>query len=252
MSAAVNDRPHEIVPAVHLPLTGELHPLRQEFARWLATGNMITITLAVVVCATIYFWPRQGPITIPGIDKLVDRGRIFPSPPPIVEHGGGGSIGDYAVISNVADFEPTRDEDLKQETNLDPSTGGGDGEEPSLGPITNLYSGGGPPLDVEPPVAKTNDGFNAFDTEPVLMSINPPVYPEMVKDAGIDGTVLVRVFIALNGHVKDAYVVEGSPALREAALASARTAFFKTARQGTHPVEVWVVIPITFQLHERF
>jgi protein TonB len=74
----------------------------------------------------------------------------------------------------------------------------------------------------------------------------------MVKDAGIDGTVLVRVFIGLNGRVKDAYVVDGTPALREAALACARTASFKPARQGTHPVEVWVVIPITFQLRERY
>jgi TonB family protein len=56
----------------------------------------------------------------------------------------------------------------------------------------------------------------------------------------------------LNGRVKDAYVVDGSPALREAALKSARTAFFKPAMQGTHPVEAWVVIPITFQLSERY
>lgn len=252
MSAAVNDRPHEIVPAVHLPLTGELHPLRREFARWLATGNMITITLALVTCASIYFWPRSEPIKLPGIEKLVEKGRVFPFPPPIVEHGGGGSPGEYSVISTVADFEPTKDEDLKQETNLDQSTGSDDGEEPSLGPITNLYSGGGPPLDIDPPAPKPDEGYVWFDREPVMLSITPPVYPAMVKDAGIDGTVMVRVFVALNGHVKDAYVVEGSPALREAALASARTAFFKAAMQGTHPVEVWVVIPITFRLHEGY
>jgi TonB family protein len=70
----------------------------------------------------------------------------------------------------------------------------------------------------------------------------------MVRDAGIDGEVLVRVLIGVNGKVKDAYVVEGSSALREAALASARTGFFKPALQGVHVVEVWVVIPIRFEL----
>src|SRR5882672_6363537 len=96
MSAAVNDRPHEvIVPLVHLPLTGELHPLRREFERWLAMGNMITITLGVVVCATIYFWPRPVPVAV---DKIPfdGPGIINPSPPPIVERGGGGP-GDYSV-----------------------------------------------------------------------------------------------------------------------------------------------------------
>ena len=85
-----------------------------------------------------------------------------------------------------------------------------------------------------------------------MISCEPPVYPAIVRDTGIEGTVMVRVLVALNGHVKNAYVVDGSPALHEAALKCARTAFFKPAMQGTHPVEVWVVIPITFELRERY
>jgi len=252
MSAAVNDRPHEIVPVVHLPLTGELHPLRREFARWLATGNMITITLALVTCASIYFWPREAPGPVVNEFKGFIKEGVFHDTPVIVEHtGGGGSPDNYSVIAPFADFEPTKDKDPVTPESIEPPGGIGDGEDPSLnGPITNTFSGG-PPIDIDPPAPKPSDGFNPFDTEPVLLSIDPPVYPNMVKDAGIDGTVLVRVFIKLDGHIKDAYVIEGSPALREAALASARTAFFKPARQGTHPVEVWVVIPITFKLHDR-
>lgn len=251
MSAAVNDRPHEIVPAVHLPLTGELHPLRREFARWLATGNMITITIALVTCASIYFWPRSEPVAGPPTDDLVKKGRIFDTPV-IIEHTGGSATGDvFSVIPDIAEFEPTRDKDMVPATTIEDPAGNGDGKDDvPWGPITNIYSGG-LPIDIDPPAPKASDDFVWFDREPVMLSITPPAYPDMVKDAGIDGTVMVRVFVALNGHVKDAYVVEGSAALREAALASARTAFFKPAMQGTHPVEVWVVIPITFQLHER-
>jgi protein TonB len=250
MSAAVNDRPHEIVPLPHLPLTGELHPLRREFARWLATGNVITITLAVVVCATLYFWPRpapQGYIDIPMAD-----GPISPSPPPISDQGGGNE--NLAVAPDVgkANFEPTKDEDLKTATEPVDNPGDGNGDEPSVDDAPGSFTSSAP-VDIKPSVpAPRSDGFVPFDTEPVLISIDKPVYPDMVRDAGIDGTVLVRVFVALNGHVKDAYVVDGNSALREAAVTAARTAFFKPALAGTHPVEVWVVIPITFELRERY
>jgi len=251
MSAAVNDRPHEIVPAVHLPLTGELHPLRREFARWLATGNLITITLAVVVCTTIYFWPRPAP---PGYIDLPEVDARIISPPPIVEHSGGGKASDDFVFTpdTKVDYEPTDSPVVLDEPRLE-DQGGGNGKEGPLdtGPITTL-EGTGPLIDIPAPAPRSEDGFIWFDKEPELMSIDRPVYPEMVRDAGIDGTVMVRVFVGLNGHVKDARVVEGSPMLHEPALASARTAFFKPAMQGTHPVEVWVVIPITFSLRERY
>lgn len=252
MSAAVNDRPHEIVPLPHLPLTGELHPLRREFARWLATGNMITITIAVVVCATIYFWPRPAPVEIQIIKEVVDPHNFLP--PPIDPSGGGEKIGgQVSVIPDIANFDPTKDEDLQPQPEVSEPQGSSENGDPSLnGPITNLY-GDGPPLEVEPPAPPAdNTGFIFFDTPPVLLSIEAPVYPAIVRETGIDGTVMVRVFVALDGHVKDAVAVDGPAPLREAAVASARTGFFKPALQGTHPVEVWVVIPITFELRTQY
>jgi protein TonB len=147
--------------------------------------------------------------------------------------------------------EPVPDDVLKgTEPELSDGGDGGEGEplEGGIpGPVTDDGS-----IYVAPPAPTSAEAFTPFDTEPVLLSIDPPVYPAIVRDAGIDGQVMVRVFVALNGHVKDAYVVDGSPALRDAALTSARTAFFKPALAGTHPVEVWVVIPITFELRERY
>jgi periplasmic protein TonB len=252
MSAAVNDRPHEIVPLPHLPLTGELHPLRREFARWLATGNVITITLAIVVCATIYFWPRPVPVDVRLIKEIPNPHDVMPPP---IDPNGGGAPGVYNWVPDVGkvNYEPTDEKDLPTEVTVEQPRGGDGIENPSTeGPISNPYEGG-PLIDIPaPPQATDNTGFIPFDTAPVLLSIEPPVYPPIVREAGIDGTVLVRVFIALNGHVKDAQVVDGPAALREAAVASARTGFFKPALQGTHPVEVWVVIPIRFELHERY
>jgi protein TonB len=173
-------------------------------------------------------------------------------PAPSIDPDGGTSPGDYVATPDIGkvNYEPTRDDELEKAADVEPQGGSG-GKGTEIGPV-NPSEIGGSVIDIPTPEPKSNDGFVPYDTEPVLISIEPPVYPEMVRDAGIDGTVFVRVFIALNGHVKDARVVDGSPALREAALASARTAFFKAAMQGTHPVEVWVVIPITFELRERY
>jgi protein TonB len=250
MSAAVNDRPHEIVPLPHLPLTGELHPLRREFARWLATGNLITITIAVVVCATIYFWPRPAAIPGPGIDRLIDPRVISPPPIPTEKN---------RVIYDVprpkvdnGTFVVAPDSDLIKEAQIGPTgSGGNEGDVPGseLGPIIGYGAIPDSVVITKPP---SPEDYVWFSDAPTMISCDPPVYPAIVRDSGIEGTVSVRVLVGLNGRVKDAYVVDGSPALREAALKSARTAFFKPAMQGTHPVEAWVVIPITFELRERY
>jgi protein TonB len=92
--------------------------------------------------------------------------------------------------------------------------------------------------------------FVAFDELPVLLSIQPPSYPELVRQAGIDGTVLVQVLVAKDGKVKQAIAVDGPEPLRPEAVRAARTALFKPALQGTSPVEVWVQVPIVFSLNQ--
>jgi TonB family protein len=119
---------------------------------------------------------------------------------------------------------------------------------PSDGPIGHIDE---TPLSPPDSPGAQDADFVWFDSPPELISIKPPHYPEMVRDAGIDGTVYVRVLVGVNGRVKDASAIEGSAMLRNDAVASARTALFKPALQGTHPVETWVVIPITFVLHDN-
>ncbi|HET6348635.1 MAG TPA: energy transducer TonB [Candidatus Krumholzibacteria bacterium] len=228
--------------------------MRREFERWLATGNAIALLTAITACAIIYFWPRPAPIfgPVPGGGDIPKIYQIDP-PPEIVPRGT--SQPDYTVVPDVdrGIIEPVDDVVAIDDPKLGTTLGGsGDGSEGDMGPIDGDYAGGIPRVDLEPPATETNEPYVPFDTPPQLVSINPPAYPEMVRNAGIDGTVLVRVFVGLNGRVKDAKVVEGIGALREAALASARTALFTPATQGTHPVEVWVVIPITFELSSRY
>ena len=83
---------------------------------------------------------------------------------------------------------------------------------------------------------------------PVLLSMQPVVYPEMARDSGTEGTVIVRVLVNTEGLVKDVQVVQSVLGLDEAAVNTAWTARFKPGQENGQPVEAWMVLPIEFKL----
>ena len=91
--------------------------------------------------------------------------------------------------------------------------------------------------------------YVAFEKAPELVSMNPPVYPELAREAGVEGTVLVRVLVGDDGFVKDMLIIQSVPMLDDSAVEAAWTAVFKPALQKDRPVAVWMVIPIEFNLH---
>ncbi len=92
------------------------------------------------------------------------------------------------------------------------------------------------------------DEYVAFEKAPEIVNMDNPVYPEIAKEAGVEGTVLVRVLVGDDGFVKDMFVIQSIPMLDEAAAEAAWTAVFKPALQKDRPVAVWMVIPINFSL----
>jgi protein TonB len=92
------------------------------------------------------------------------------------------------------------------------------------------------------------EDYVAFEKEPELVRAPEPEYPEIAREAGVEGTVLVRVLVGEDGFVKEMMIIQSVPMLDEAAAAAAETAIFKPALQKDKPVAVWMVIPIEFQL----
>jgi protein TonB len=94
-------------------------------------------------------------------------------------------------------------------------------------------------------------GFTPFDQEPILIKYVTPVYPELARNAGIEGSVLVQVLIGEDGKVIDAVVVRSdvTHAMELAAIRAALKFLFIPARQRTVPVSVRMQIPVTFELH---
>jgi protein TonB len=103
-------------------------------------------------------------------------------------------------------------------------------------------------LDLVPRGRPGPEEFVAVEEEPVRVSIASPVFPQVARDAGVEGTVTVRALVGKDGKVQDVVVVEGHQLLREAAIACAKTAVFRPALLQKKPVEVWVLMPITFKL----
>jgi protein TonB len=94
------------------------------------------------------------------------------------------------------------------------------------------------------------DEYVAFEKAPELVKMDPVNYPPIAKEAGVEGTVMVRVLVGDYGFVKDIIIIQSVPMLDEAAAEAAWTAVFKPALQKDRPVAVWMVIPLEFTLHD--
>jgi len=90
--------------------------------------------------------------------------------------------------------------------------------------------------------------FVAYEQPPDLLRMQAPVYPPLAREAGIEGSVLLRVLVSKEGKVLNAIVLSGNPILAEAARLAAFTAQFSPALQQHKPVPVWVQLPVVFSL----
>ena len=117
--------------------------------------------------------------------------------------------------------------------------------------------------DLPPP--PTDDGAVDIAAAPVFtpMTVRPEIrnrpevqqalmreYPPILRDAGIGGTVVVWFFITEEGIVQDKRVSQTSGQVQfdEAALKVADVFRFSPALNRDQRVQVWIEVPITFQV----
>jgi len=120
-----------------------------------------------------------------------------------------------------------------------------------------------PVADLPPP--PTNDGSANLSDNPRFtpMTVRPDIrnrdeveqalerlYPPILRDAGIGGTVVVWFFISEEGMVLDKRVfgTSGHTQLDDAALQVADVFRFTPALNREKVVRVWIQLPITFQV----
>ena len=77
-----------------------------------------------------------------------------------------------------------------------------------------------------------------------------PSYPDSARRAGAQGTTLLKLRVLENGKVGEVQIEKsaGHPDLDMAAVDAVRKWLFEPARIGKHPLPVWVLLPVKFEL----
>ena len=88
------------------------------------------------------------------------------------------------------------------------------------------------------------------EAKPRYRNNPPPLYPILARKRGYQGTVVLDVFIDKNGRVADMKIFSSSgySALDKAARATVEDWLFEPGMEGEKKIEMWVKIPIRFQL----
>jgi protein TonB len=239
--------------APSLPLIGEHHPLRRESVKWLLWANGAALVVGILAFVA---WSaashREAAAPVMREVKIV-RYTELGVPPSIAK----ASVPQMAIAQAVAPPsigvpEPVPDVQAPAATIATQTE-----MSESLTPISMDDLGGGTgdsivvEMDISTDRSPSPEEFVAVEEEPVRLRIAPPVYPEVATQAGVEGTVLVRALVGKDGKVKDCIALDGPEMLKAAAITCAKTAVFKPALLQRKPVEVWVMIPVTFKLHQR-
>jgi TonB family protein len=113
--------------------------------------------------------------------------------------------------------------------------------------------GGGPPSKQTGGGTSTIASLPSFPVReaiPVYRSNPPPEYPAVARRRGYEGTAVVEVLVSKEGRVQDfrLFRSSGYAVLDRAATAAIKHWLFESARAGDEKIEMWVKVPVRFQL----
>ncbi len=76
-----------------------------------------------------------------------------------------------------------------------------------------------------------------------------PVYPEVARQAGVEGDVVLRVYVSSSGRVTDLKVLDGPPILARAAVEAVQQWQYQAPRMNGRPANVVTTLVVSFRLH---
>jgi protein TonB len=88
------------------------------------------------------------------------------------------------------------------------------------------------------------------EARPLYRSNPPPKYPAVARRRGFQGNVVLEVLVGPVGNVIELHVLfsSGYPILDRAAKSSVKNWIFEPGMRGQQKVEMWVRVPIRFEL----
>ncbi len=89
------------------------------------------------------------------------------------------------------------------------------------------------------------------DSNPEPKQMQPPSYPESMREQQLEGLVYTKLLIGKDGVPRKGFIVKiegGNDDMAKTALETVRKWTFKPALLKGEPVEVWIVVPLKFRL----
>lgn len=174
-----------------------------------------------------------------------------PPPPPAAPNVSAARVAPKAAPADPAGFVapievPT---EIKPEEGLDLGVEGGvpGGVEGGVpGGVVGGVVGGLPEAPPPPPVKAVRVGGDI--REPRKVVDVAPVYPELAKKAGVQGTVIIEAVIDARGRVVNAIVLKGLPMLDEAALEAVRKWVYTPTLLDGVPTPVIMTVTVRFRM----
>ena len=216
-----------------ISLETENDRFKQSFGSWF-WGSMITAT--VFHFMLFQFWPTQVADDVSFTAEEVELIELPPEieipPPPQAISRPATPVMAVTEIDDEITIAPTTFEDNPIEDLPPPPTNDG-AADISAAPVFT-------PMTVRPEI------INRGAVQAALMREYPPI----LRDAGIGGTVEVWFFISEEGSVLDSRVSKSSGQVQfdQAALKVAGVVIFSPALNRDQTVQVWIQLPITFQV----
>jgi TonB family protein len=92
-----------------------------------------------------------------------------------------------------------------------------------------------------------------YDQPPTVISSGRPEYPDIARELGAEGRVVLKVLVLEDGKVGAVQILESPhPALTGNAVDAVRRCVFSPARWKGTPVKATVVMPFIFTLDRTF
>lgn len=241
MSPASEERPslYEFMPYG----APELMEVAKKYMFRATLAGIGSIMAVFVIMFTVNLIVAQQQKAIPVVQMQVSDLAAPPplsqdTPPPQVQVSPAAAPPAAAIPVPVPDAQAPEEQTIMTQEEISTSTPGV--AETGDGPIV---------------VAPSDDAMPKFgdyvyvEELPEAVTRVPPTYPDLAREAGVDGTVMVQALVGKDGKVKDVRVVKSIPMLDESAKAAVRQWVFKPALSNNKPVAVWVGVPVKFSLH---
>ncbi len=224
----------------------ELRKLYQKYAtRALIIAASIHFLLIGSYYAVQYFSEEEPPMYSARVMKYSDLGpppsiSNATAPPPV-------SVAAPTAKPTVGTPVPVPDAEVSPEITIADQK-----EMASITPVGEGTGGDGP-VQIEQDVV-IDDGpppdFVAVEKQPQPVKNPAPVYPEIARRAGVEGTVWVKIWVDKEGKPKKAEILKSDAELfNQPAIDAAMQWVFTPAIMNNGPVAVWVSIPFRFKLN---